>query len=173
MAYFPMCIDLEDKPVLLVGAGPQISDKAQKLRPFGCRICFLEALTADDLDCRPALVVVGDTPEETAARWADLCRERSIPVNVVDKPGLCSFTFPALVTDGSLTVAVSTGGKSPAMAACIAERIRKALPSRAGELLQWLSSLRHCMSFAQRRRAAQAALDKNRPLTEEELVQIK
>lgn len=172
MAYFPMCVDLTGRPVLLVGSGPQIRDKAQKLRPFGCALRYVEKLGEEMLTPRPAMVIVGDVCEERAAQYAHLCAEKNIPVNVVDKPALCSFAFPALTVDGDLTVAVSTGGKSPAASACIARMLRQHLPSQAGEIVGWLSGLRERMSFAQRRRAAEAALTQNRPLTAGELSRL-
>ncbi len=49
-------------------------------------------------------------------------------VNVADAPELCSFQVPALVRQGDLSIAISTNGKSPALAA----RIRKRLESDYG-----------------------------------------
>lgn len=176
MAYFPMCLDLAGRTVLLVGEGSQTADKAEKLRPFGARLRHVHAMTAEDLTADVAFVVVGDTPGAEAARISRLCTERRIPVNVVDMPGLCTFTFPALVCRGDLSIAVSTGGKAPGAAAWLAERIRQMLPARTGEILQWLGDTRRKLYARYPRETARAmlrrltgkALELGRPLTDGE-----
>lgn len=142
MSYFPLCIDLTDAPVLLVGNGPQIEEKRERLSGFRADIRCLNSLRAEDLDCDPVMVIVGDVPNEKAARYSSLCRQRNIPVNVVDMPTLCSFYFPALICRGELTVGISTGGKSPGFAACLRRRLEPFVPERSGEIIEWLYALR-------------------------------
>jgi siroheme synthase-like protein len=55
-------------------------------------------------------------------------------VNVADDPARCSFVLPALVREGPVCVAVSTGGSSPALAGWLRDRMRAALPPGTGEL---------------------------------------
>lgn len=174
MAYFPMCVDLAGAQVLLVGSGPQIEEKIEKLRPFGAVLRRLDTLTAEDLEPRPAFVVVGGLEKEERARISALCRGQNIPVNVVDDPALCSFFFPALIVEGDLTVSVSTGGRSPAAAACLRRQIETALPDHTGEILDWLAALRQRRKGerALLRRAAERAFALDRPLTAEELDEI-
>lgn len=169
MSHFPMCIDLTGKPVLLVGSGAQCQDKYEKLLAFSPEILRIPHLEEEHLDLPPVLVVAGDLDEEEAARVSRLCRSRGIPVNVVDRPELCSFFFPALVCRGDLTVAVSTGGRSPAAAAHLRRRIKQSLPDRTGEIIQWLSELRGRVPGSVLRSAAQTAFQLGRPLSEDEL----
>ena len=72
MGYFPMCVDLTGQKVLLVGSGPQIRDKEERLAPCGAALVTLPALSAEDLADRPAFVIIGDLPlaqaEAAAAR---------------------------------------------------------------------------------------------------------
>lgn len=142
MGYFPLCMDLTGKKVLLVGNGPQIADKIEKLCPFGADLIRCDAITADILDGQTAFVVVGDMPSDTAAQISTLCASMHIPVNVVDQPRLSSFCFPALITRGDVTVSVSTGGKSPGAAAILARKINKQLPDDIGEIVDHLHELR-------------------------------
>lgn len=65
-----------------------------------------------------------------------LCLENRLPVNVVDKPDLCTFTFPAMVERGSLSVAISTDGKAPVLARQLRARIEALLPSQYGTLVE-------------------------------------
>lgn len=173
MSSFLMSVDLHGKTVILVGNGPQISAKEEKLRHFGPIMVKQAALTADDLQKKPALVVVGDMPAEEAIFLAALCREYRVPVNVVDRPELCSFMFPALICRGDLTVAVATGGRGPGFAASLSRKIDAILPDRTEEILAWLSENR--FKFRERgilKQAVEESLHHGRPLTEEELSQL-
>ena len=44
-------------------------------------------------------------------------------INTVDEPSRCNFILPAVVQDGEITVTISTGGKSPALAAKLRKEI--------------------------------------------------
>lgn len=174
MGYFPLCLELTGKRVLLIGNGAQIQDKQKKLAPFGCHMEHRDMLTGEDL-AGVAFVVVGDLPRETAAEAARLCMERNVPVNVVDRPELCSFFFPALITMGDLTVSASTGGKNPGAAAFLSGEIRKQLPDRTEEILDWLGKIREMLrrDFPEEYRSylrmlTEMAFRENRLLTEAE-----
>lgn len=171
MSCFPICVDLTGKPVLLIGRGEQIWQKAEKLRPFGAELIYKDALPED---WEPALVIVGDTPLDRAEAICEVCCRRRIPVNVVDVPRLCSFYFPALIQRGSLTVSLSTGGESPAAAGVLRRRLEEALPDNTEDILSWLGENREVLrNRGILKAAAEEALGKNRPLTEEELLGLK
>lgn len=170
MGYFPLCIDLSGKCVLCVGTGTQIQEKIEKLRPFGAQIEVLETLTKAQLDnYLPELVIAGDMGKNEEEKISLLCREQNIPVNVVDVPELCTFFFPSLISKGDLTISVSTGGKSPAAAACVRRKIEQNLPDRTEEILLWLGENR---SFLREKGVLKEAVEKafslNRTLTKEE-----
>jgi siroheme synthase-like protein len=55
-------------------------------------------------------------------------------VNVADDPSRCSFILPAVARDGSVSVAVSTGGASPTLAGWLRDRVVEAWGPRIGEL---------------------------------------
>ncbi|MBQ3103935.1 MAG: bifunctional precorrin-2 dehydrogenase/sirohydrochlorin ferrochelatase [Oscillospiraceae bacterium] len=161
MSHFPLFVDLTAETVLLIG---EVSEEKERLlASFGCRTRRCAVLTEELLDSlTPALVVIGqgDKRNET---WAALCRARGILVNVVDTPALCSFYFPAIVRRGELTAAVSTSGKSPAMAAAVKERIDSLLPQDLGENLDALSRRRGELSHlsAHERREVLRAMAKD------------
>lgn len=177
MGYFPLCIDISGKTVLLVGHGPQTRDKAEKLRPFSPRLVCRDTLSEEDLTPPPAFLVAGDLPFAEAERVSLLCKERRIPVNVVDLPELCTFSFSAMITAGDLTVSVSTGGKNPVAAALLRRRLESCIPDRTEEILLWLSDLRQELRKtlpketypAVFRQITLSAFEENRPLTREEL----
>ena len=176
MSFFPMCVELKDKWILLVGTGAQTAEKLDKLRPFGAVLTRVDTLRAEDLQPRPVFVVVGDHSEAEARRCSMLCGEQGIPVNVVDRPELCSFFFPALISRGELTVSVSTGGKSPGAAAWLRGRIEQALPDKMEEILEWLSDIRRQLKSEYPaavygpilKQMTERAFAEQRPLTQEE-----
>ena len=142
MPHFPMFVDLLDRTVLVVGAGAGAEDKIQKMQPFGCRVLRREAtLTDGDLDQGPALVILAETGNPDNARIARLCRDRGIPVNVVDEPALCTFRFPALITRGELAIGISTAGSSPAAAAVLKGQLADRLPQNLEDRLEQASRL--------------------------------
>lgn len=145
MAYFPMCVDLQGKRILLVGQGKQIDEKAEKLRPFGGDLYRLNALIEADLTEEVAMVVIGDTPELLAEQYSRLCQRHRIPVNVVDMPRLCTFCFPSIISRGNLTISVSTGGAVPAVGAYLKRRMEAQLPTDVETILQELQTLRQTL----------------------------
>src|SRR5262249_49156761 len=73
-------------------------------------------------------------------------RHSRIPVNVVDRPELSTFIFPAIVDRGEVVVAIGTGGASPVLARRLRELIEALLPARIGDLAQLIG--RHRRRFA-------------------------
>lgn len=198
MAYFPLCINLNGADVILLGDGAAAMEKQKILLSFGANIRHFSetvcpeqrkdpsvklvprALTEDDLEPRPALVVVADAPHWEKERVSQMCQRRGIPVNVVDEPALCTFFFPSLVTRGALTVAVSTGGKSPGGAAWLRRHLEEHIPDQTEEILEWASVLRQRLRTdyprADRknilRQAVAQALSENRVLCEDEILTL-
>lgn len=196
MPYFPMFIDLEKQPILVVGGGKVALRKLKKLEPYGpsatvvapdilpelaalpdvnlCRRSFVPS----DLIPRPALVIAATDDGALNRRISVLCKRRHIPVNVADDPSLCSFVFPALVQEGDFSAGISTGGASPTAAVYFKDRLAELLPENLEELLLWLKSKRQTLKDAvpepDRRAAAfrrlfHACMEKGAPLTKEEL----
>ena len=195
MPCFPIFIDLNNKPVLIVGGGAVALRKLQKLMPYGVQPTVvaphilpelaahpgvklrLRSFSDSDLRPRPALVIAATDDKEVNRHVSALCQKRHIPVNVADAPALCSFLFPALVRQGAFSAGISTGGASPTAAAYFKERLRELLPEGLEGLLAWLEALRPWLKAAipeQRKRGAafrrlfEACMEKGGPLTREE-----
>ncbi|MUM78250.1 bifunctional precorrin-2 dehydrogenase/sirohydrochlorin ferrochelatase [Pseudodesulfovibrio sp. F-1] len=151
MRYYPIFVNLENKGCLVVGAGEVGKRKIQSLiesgagsvdiidtRPADPEMASILALDHVTFECREFrdadldhrfLVIACTSSEEVNWRISNLCAERGILCNIVDQPEKCSFIVPATVKRGDLTVAISTAGRSPAMA----KRIRKELQESFGE----------------------------------------
>ncbi|HEY6609635.1 MAG TPA: bifunctional precorrin-2 dehydrogenase/sirohydrochlorin ferrochelatase, partial [Pseudomonas sp.] len=135
MDFLPLFHNLRGRQVLVVGGGEIALRKARLLAEAGARLRVVaplieEALRAlveqgagelyergyqeRDLDgC--ALVIAATDDEPLNARVSREAGARSLPVNVVDAPALCSVIFPAIVDRSPLMVAVSSGGDAPVL----------------------------------------------------------
>lgn len=143
MAYYPIAIDLRDRPVLVVGGGSVALRKVESLLEYGAQVKVVtpESVTelthlADagqiKLELRDyhendvngmALVIAATDDRETNSKVSSDAKSANILVNVVDDPELCTFIVPATVKRGDLTISIGTSGKSPALAKRIREEI--------------------------------------------------
>src|SRR3989338_1894340 len=82
-------------------------------------------------------LVIGATDnDEVNFKVYESANKKNILVNIVDSPELCNFIVPSVVERGALTIAISTGGKSPALA----KKLRKELEERYGfEYIKFLN----------------------------------
>ena len=159
MSYFPFFMEIKDKECLVVGGGMVALRKIEKLLPFGVKITVvspafcseIEELEGIDRICRRferediegKMFVIGATDNEAVNRdIAVLCREKNIPVNIVDDPKKCTFFFPALVKEGEFVAGFSTGGGSPLAAQFIRKKVEDAVPEGFGQVVEVLSSVR-------------------------------
>lgn len=94
------------------------------------------------LDREVFAVVAATDRREVNRRIAGDCQRRRLPVNVADDPRLCSFIVPALVRRGDLSIAVSTGGKSPGLASRIRQELALRYDESYGERLALLGVYR-------------------------------
>ena len=160
MAYFPFFVELSGQEGLIVGGSTVAQRKIEKLLPYGPRLTVCAPDISPEIRAIPGLSLLerpftpelleGDKAFVIAAtddpglnhRISGLCRERRIPVNVVDDRDYCSFLFPALVKRGPLSVGISTGGASPTGAIYLKKQIDAMIPERFGEILTYLDSTR-------------------------------
>lgn len=90
-----------------------------------------------------AVLIIGATDDEkTNATISSDARSRGIPVNIVDDPQKCDFILPSLVERGDLTLAIGTGGKSPALARYLREELESVYGMEYATLLNILGQLR-------------------------------
>ena len=80
----------------------------------------------------------GDVGHAIAAR----AKAAGIPVNVMDEVSHSTFIFPAIVDRGDVVVAIGTGVAAPVLARRVRESIEKVLPTRIGELSNFIGQWR-------------------------------
>lgn len=71
------------------------------------------------------IIIAATDDEEMNIELSKQAQRSKIPICVVDHPDICDFYFPATTDFGDLKIAVSTGGKSPAMASVLRQRLEK------------------------------------------------
>jgi uroporphyrin-III C-methyltransferase/precorrin-2 dehydrogenase/sirohydrochlorin ferrochelatase len=162
MQSFPLFLSLRDRRALAVGGGEAAARKIELLMSAGARVSLIaETVNGeiaqliaegriswagrgfDDSDLEGvALVVVASDDEGLQARVSAAAQARCLPVNVVDRPRLSSFTMPAIVDRGPVTVAVSTGGTAPALARKVRAEIERALPAAIGRVARFAEIFR-------------------------------
>jgi len=137
--HYVACIDLEGRRVLVIGTGKMAEEKVDGLRAVGADVVVAAEYEPELLD-DVWLVVVAD-PEQGERVFAD-ATERRIFCNVADVPQLCTFILPALHRRGPITLAVSTGGASPALAQHLRDRFASQIGFEHEQLASELRRLR-------------------------------
>ena len=148
MDYYPLFLRLDGRPCLVVGGGEVAAQKVGSLLAARATVTVIAprlGATLGTVRAGGSIVwhqrpfAAGDTAGFVLvyAATADAAVNRAvyaeaeaagILVNVVDHPDLCRFIAPEVVRRGALTVAISTGGASPALA----RRIRRELEATFG-----------------------------------------
>ena len=123
---FEAVLDLSDAEVLVVGRGAEADRKAEKMAPFCRRVVRCDYPPV--FEEKPALLILAEPGNPDNALWAARFREMGIPVNVCDRPELCDFRFPALVTRGAVSVGIATAGAAPVLAGLLRQKIDAVLP---------------------------------------------
>ena len=146
--YYPLMLKVKDEACLVVGGGAVALQKVRGLRRAGADVTvvspdFSPALRrlrvrrlrrrfrAGDVAGRVLVIAATDDPGVNRAVY-DACRRRSIPVNVVDVPELCTFIVPSILRRGPVVIAVSTSGQSPSLAKALRHRLEAVLPASIG-----------------------------------------
>jgi siroheme synthase-like protein len=160
--YYPIFIDVEDHDVVIIGGGEVCARKAETMMRYGARVTIVSPEFTPEIeqwardgkltirrkryetsDLDGASIVIASTNDTSVnEQVAADARERKVPVNVVDVTPLCEFIVPAIIEKGSVTIAVSTGGKSPALARTLKEDLIRTVGPEYAEVNDLLGTLR-------------------------------
>ena len=162
MRYYPINLNLQGKHCVVFGGGKVAERKVARLLECGAEVVVVAPEVSaglaelagskriqhikgayDEDYLEEAFLVIGATDDEQVnAAVANECAEMGTLCNIVDDPGRCSFTLPALVVRGDLCVAVSTGGKSPALAKRVRLELEKLYGGEYAEFVDLLGRVR-------------------------------
>ena len=175
--YYPAFLDVCNKRVMLVGGGVVATGKLRGL--LECRasplvviapqatpeirqwaragdVCW-HARAYSEGDLAGADLAFGASDDRAVnARVAAEARRRGIPVLAVDDVDNCDFIAPALVRRGDVVIAISTGGRSPAMARRAREELERLIPPDWGQLLEVAAAAREKLGANRARVPAEA-----------------
>jgi uroporphyrin-III C-methyltransferase/precorrin-2 dehydrogenase/sirohydrochlorin ferrochelatase len=148
---FPVFLKLAGKPVTVVGAGPVAASKLAALLEAGAIVTVVAPDVHPDIAALPvrlvqrafepsdldgAWYVVAAAPPEVNRAVAAAGDARRLFVNAVDDPSNASVYLGGIVRRDEVTVAISTGGRAPALAGLLREAFDRLLPR---ELDRWLA----------------------------------
>src|SRR4051794_1951996 len=160
--YYPVCLDLRDRPCVVIGGGSVAARKVTGLLDCGARVTIVAPALAPALETlaqqgqikihrRPyaegdlagaALAIAATDARDVNARVAAEARARGVWLNAADDSEHCDFILPAVIRRGDLQIAISTGGRSPALARRVREDLEQRLPAGYADLLPLLADLR-------------------------------
>lgn len=143
MGYYPIFLDMSDRPCLVIGGGPVAERKVEALLAVGARVTVVSPVATVRLESwaregRIRLVArmyrLGDldgyalafaATDEGAVNGAVAGEGRAagVWVNAADDPAHCDFILPSVLRRGDLVVAVATGGASPALSRAVREEL--------------------------------------------------
>ncbi len=154
--FYPLFLNIKDRHCLVVGGGEVAERKIADLLDDDAKVHVISPETTETIselaktgkityeardyregDVRKSHTLVFATTDDHHKNqlvYGDAKKVR-VPINVVDDPTLCDFYVPSVVSRGDLKIAVSTAGKSPALA----KHIRKRLQDEFGpEYERWV-----------------------------------
>ena len=152
MSYYPIMIDLEGKKVLVIGGGKVATRKVETFLEYGAEVRVVSKDLEPELrnhvengDVRYSarefheddladiyLIITATNNKNLNHEISIMAREKGILVNAVDQPTDCSFIVPSILKRGDLIIAVSTSGKSPALA----KKVKKNYPKDLGTCMK-------------------------------------
>ncbi len=157
-AFFPMLMSLAGRKCLVIGGGKVAAGKIDGLLHHGAQVIVVSPravksihgraragallwrrrqFSPRDLDGAFLAVAATNSPVINEAAFR-ACTARGVLCNSVDDPEHCDFFYPSVVRRGPLQIAISTGGRSPALAA----RLRRELEKQFGpEWSAWVEYL--------------------------------
>ena len=151
LARLPLFHALDGKRAVVAGGGAPAAWKAELLSAAGAVVDVYAESISDELsliagdpprgavavhrrgwtpeDLAGAAIAVGAFDEdESAADFAAAARALGVPVNVIDKPAFCDFSFGSIVNRSPLVIGISTDGAAPVFAQAIRAKLEALLP---------------------------------------------
>ena len=162
MHYYPIFLKIENRPCLVVGGGEVGARKVKTLLSCGASVALVSPEVEEWLGEKIRegvvdlvgnhyeekhlegcfLVIAATDDVELNSRIAEDAERRGLLCNVVDYPQEGNFILPALIQRGALTLAISTSGKSPALARQIREDLELRFGTEYADFLEIMGAVR-------------------------------
>jgi len=165
MTLFPAFLKLKDRPVLVVGGGSIAASKISGLVQAGARVTVVSPelssqlaesvrnreiewlprrFEPDDLDGK-FLVLAATSLRDLNASVYHEADKRQVLCNAVDDVEHCHFYYGSIVQRGDLQIAVSTNGKSPALAQLLRKELEQQFGPEYAAWVDWLGAAREVL----------------------------
>jgi len=162
MQYFPVNLMIAQRKCVVIGGGKVAARKVAALLDCGGTVEVISPVLTEELqehhrqghlqwrqrsyragDLAGAFLVIAatDAEEVQAAVFAEASAANQL-INVADVPPRCNFILPAVLSRGDLVIAVSTAGKSPALARRIRKQLTEAYGDEYGTVVEIMGLLR-------------------------------
>ncbi|MCQ8278339.1 hypothetical protein NFI95_07730 [Acetobacteraceae bacterium KSS8] len=132
----PIFLDLDGRIAFLLGDGEAADRRAATLANCGATLRREASRFEPAMLDGCAIAVGAEAPDEALLAMTREARARGIPFNVVDRPALCGFSTPAVVSRPPLQVAIASGGAAPVLARLLRARIETLVPPGFGRLAE-------------------------------------
>ena len=160
--YYPIFLNIQGKRCVVIGGGKVALRKVKMLLDCGANVSVISLKPHPDIaklykekaihliqreyesqDLKGAVIAIVCTDvKEVNRKVADEAEKAGVLVNVADDPGPSDFIIPAFFRRGNLTLAVSTSGKSPALARKIRTKLEKSFGEEYASLLSLIGEVR-------------------------------
>ena len=162
MRYYPIHLDIKDRICLVVGGGAVGTRKVNTLLECGARVTVVSpepspqltklasegaialrqrAYRSDDL--KGAFLVMGATDDQNLNQQiSNDAAQSNILCNIADRPEVCNFILPSIVSRGNLVITISTSGKSPALAKKLRQKLETQFGQEYAEFLLLMGAIR-------------------------------
>ncbi|MDZ7640585.1 MAG: bifunctional precorrin-2 dehydrogenase/sirohydrochlorin ferrochelatase [Desulfurivibrio sp.] len=162
MGFYPVNLQLAQRPCVVIGGGgvarrkvegllaaeaavtvisPQLEEQLARLQQAGAVVWRRREYREGDL-AGAFLVIAATDDEETQARVHAEAQRHNLLLNVADVPKWCNVILPAVVRRGDLSLAISTGGASPALAGKLRRELEASFGDEYRRLVRLLAALR-------------------------------
>ncbi len=162
MDFLPVFLNLKHRECVVIGGGEVAFRKISLLLDAGAVVTVYSPVLGETLrrwvdegkithfsqEFSPemlekcALVIAATDDTAVNRRVSDSAKTLGIPVNVVDQPDLCTFIMPSIIDRSPVTIAVSTGGRSPVLTRLIRARLETLIPAGYGSLAKLVAAFR-------------------------------
>lgn len=162
MGYYPIFVEMTNRPCVVVGGGVVAEKKAEALLNAGATVTVISPSLTGLLhsqaeagkiryvgrEYRPGdlngfeMVFVATDDKKVNSVVAQEARERGVWINAADDPSHCDFILPSVLQRGDLVVAVATGGSSPALSRAIREELESYFTKDYAELTEVAAEVR-------------------------------
>ncbi|BBP43732.1 siroheme synthase CysG [Thiosulfativibrio zosterae] len=165
MDYLPIFINIKNQPCLIVGGGAVAARKADLFIKSGAIVTVIAPKLGNEMKFhlshghivwhmaefeteliaempKPKLVICATDDQAVNLTVYHTFKALEVPVNVADQTEYCDFILPAIIDRAPMTIAVSTGGRSPVLARIMKARLEMLIPHGFSRLTELVGAYR-------------------------------